>query len=159
MPRDEAFLQPSVVERLFNRVFGVLAGLGIGLEHNYRLTVRGRNSGRHYRTPVNLLRIDGREYLVAPRGKTGWVKNVRANRELQLTRGSDDAVYSAEEVPIADRVPILREYLARYTKTVQRYFTVDPASSDDEYANVARLHPVFELKRLDGANPPVKATP
>ena len=149
MPRDEAFLQPSVVERLFNRVFGVLAGLGIGLEHNYRLTVRGRNSGRHYRTPVNLLRIDGREYLVAPRGKTGWVKNVRAN----------DAVYSAEEVPIADRVPILREYLARYTKTVQRYFTVDPASSDDEYANVARLHPVFELKRLDGAHPPVKATP
>jgi len=157
MPRDEAFLKPSLVERLFNRVFGMLAGLGIGLAHNYRLTVRGRKSGRQYRTPVNLLRIDGRDYLVAPRGETGWVRNVRASGELQLTRGSDDAVYAAREVPIAERVPILREYLARYTTTVQRYFTVDPSSTDDEYSRVAKRYPVFELKRLDGINPPAKS--
>lgn len=153
MNSNDPFLKPSLIERLFNRVFGVLAGLGLGLAHNYRLTVRGRKSGRRYRTPVNVLSLNGRDYLVAPRGETGWVKNVRANGELQLTRGSDDANYSVREISVSDRTPILREYLTRYAKTVQRYFTVDPTSTDDEFATIAGRYPVFELERLDALNP------
>lgn len=149
MAGDKPFLQPSRTERVFNRVFGVLAGAGIGLAHNYRLTVRGRKSGREYRTPVNVLRMTGREYLVAPRGDTAWVRNVRANSKLRLTRGSDDATYTAREVPIADRIPILREYLRRYSTTVQRYFAVAPGGADDEFAAIAGTHPVFELQRSD----------
>ena len=145
MANNQSFLKPSLVERKFNRVFGVLAGLGIGLAHNYRLTVRGRKSGRRYRTPVNVLSINARDYLVAPRGETEWVKDVRANGELQLTRGSYDATYSAQELPIPERMPVLREYLTRYAKTVQRYFSVNPTSTDDEYLNIAKMYPVFEL--------------
>lgn len=152
MAGDKPFLQPSWTERVFNRVFGVLAGLGIGHAHNYRLSVRGRKSGREYRTPVNVLRMNGREYLVAPRGETAWVRNVRANSKLQLTRGADDATYHAREVPIADRIPILREYLSRYSTTVQRYFPVAPGSADDEFAAIAGRHPVFELQRSGAAS-------
>src|SRR5271167_3947236 len=50
-----AFRQPSPIERLFNRIFGVLVGLGLGPRHNYLLQIRGRKSGKLYSTPINLL--------------------------------------------------------------------------------------------------------
>ena len=43
-PASPGFAAPSPVERLFNRVFGLLVGLGLGLPHNYLLEVRGRRS-------------------------------------------------------------------------------------------------------------------
>jgi hypothetical protein len=72
------FLEPKPVEKLFNRLFGFLVGLGFGLEHNYLLQVRGRKSGRVYSTPVNVLDVAGKRYLVAPRGRTQWVRNAEA---------------------------------------------------------------------------------
>lgn len=157
MAAGKPYLKPNLIDRLFNRAFGCLAGLGLGHAHNYRLTVRGRKSGRAYRTPVNVLNMDGCDYLVAPRGETGWVRNVRASGDLRLTRGSDDARYAARELPESERIPVLREYLRRYHKTVQRYFAVDPASADADYARSADRHPVFALERLDPrpqASPP-----
>ncbi|MGH7335616.1 MAG: hypothetical protein ACREKS_23280 [Candidatus Rokuibacteriota bacterium] len=35
------FLEPSRLERMFNRAFGALVGLGLGLRHNYLIEVRG----------------------------------------------------------------------------------------------------------------------
>ena len=67
------FLKPTALERALNRVFGILVGLGLGLRHNYLLQVRGRKSGRMYSTPVNLLAIDQKLYLVCPRGRAQWV--------------------------------------------------------------------------------------
>jgi hypothetical protein len=66
-------------------------------------------------------------------------------------RGADSARYSAHEVPIEQRGPILREYLSRYATTVQRYFTVKPTSTDEEFADIAHLHPTFVLKQLKKA--------
>ena len=76
-----SFQKPSAIERLFNRVFGFLVGLGLGLSHKYLLQVRGRKTGRLYSTPVNLLSVDGERYLVAPRGEAHWVRNARAAGE------------------------------------------------------------------------------
>jgi deazaflavin-dependent oxidoreductase (nitroreductase family) len=147
MTEQPAFRAPSPIERWFNRVFGFLAGLGIGLRHNYRLSVAGRKSGRIYATPVNLLVREGRTFLVAPRGETQWVRNVRAGGALSLKRGADEATYRASELAGEEKLVVLREYLRRYERTVQRYFAVTPESSDAAFADIAPRHPVFELRR------------
>ena len=60
----------SFAERQLNRLFGILAGRGIGPAYTYQLEVEGRRSGKRYSTPVNVMRRNGRPYLVAPRGWT-----------------------------------------------------------------------------------------
>jgi len=79
-----SFQEPSSAKPVFNRLFGFLIGHGIGFCHNYLLQVRGRKSGRIYSTPVDLLEIEGRQFLVAPRGQTQWVRNAEAAGEVRL---------------------------------------------------------------------------
>ena len=79
-PESEHFNQPTTLDRAINKLFGILVGLGLGLPHNYLLQVRGRRSGRVYSTPVDVLSRDGKQYLVAPRGYTQWVRNAIARR-------------------------------------------------------------------------------
>src|SRR5579863_3127036 len=81
-----AFREPTVVERMFNRTFGFLVGLGLGFSYNYLLEVRGRKSGNLYSTPINLLELKGKRFLVAPRGRTQWVRNAEAAGEITLRR-------------------------------------------------------------------------
>src|SRR5207247_1507761 len=69
------FREPSRVERIFNKFFGLLVGLGLAPGYNYLVEVRGRKTGRVYTAPVNLLEIGSRRFLVAPRGRTQWVRN------------------------------------------------------------------------------------
>ncbi len=145
----DSFQRPSIVERTFNRLFGVIVGLGGGLEHNYVLQVRGRKSGRLYSTPVNLLEIGGSQYLVAPRGNTQWVRNVQSSLELSLKKGVKVHRFRARELPDSEKPVLLKEYLSRYQKTVQRYFSI-PANSDlNSFTKIANRHPVFELERID----------
>lgn len=139
------FTQPTAVDRLFNRAFGLLVRLGLGMRHNYLLEVRGRKSGRKYSTPVNLLELDGKKYLVAPRGYTQWVRNVIASGEGTLVRGlKQRAVYLK---PIADEVkpPILKSYLDSYKTTVQRYFPVQAGSPLEAFEPLAASYPVFAV--------------
>ena len=79
-----SFRAPSAVERVFNRVFGSLVGLGLGFSYNYLLQVRGRKSGKIYSTPIDLLELGGKRFLVAPRGRTQWVRNAEAAGEVTL---------------------------------------------------------------------------
>ena len=65
-----AFRKPTAIEALFNRAFGFLVGLGIAPRYMQLLQVRGRKSGRVYSTPIDLLHVGGKPYLVAPRGRT-----------------------------------------------------------------------------------------
>lgn len=83
-----AFREPTAVEKIFNRVFGFLVGIGLGFSYNYLLQVRGRKSGKLYSTPINLLERDGKRFLVAPRGRTQWVRNAEAAGEVTLKKGS-----------------------------------------------------------------------
>ena len=72
---------------VFNRVVGVLTRLGVSVYGSRVLEVRGRRSGEWRQTPVNLLRYEGAEYLVSPRGHTQWVKNLRASGQGRLRVG------------------------------------------------------------------------
>ena len=141
-----SFQKPSAIERLFNRVFGLLVGLGLGLSHNYVLQVRGRATGRMYSTPVNLLHVDGEKYLVAPRGEAHWVRNARASGEVWLKKGFRCEHFVVKELPVPERPALLKEYLERYRTTVQRYFTVPVGSDEEAFDGISERHPVFRLE-------------
>jgi deazaflavin-dependent oxidoreductase (nitroreductase family) len=142
---QSTFLQPSSGERLFNRLFGLLVGLGLGLRHNYLLQVTGRRTGRLYSTPVNILDCDERRFLVAPRGETQWVRNARSSGVIWLKRGRTRQSYRVRELPDAEKPRLLKTYLDRFSTTVQRYFPVRAGSHPEAFADIAPRYPVFEL--------------
>jgi len=137
------FREPTVVEKIFNRVFGFLVGLGLGFPHNYLLEVRGRKSGKLYSTPVDLLELDGKRYLVAPRGRTQWVRNAEAAGEVTLKKGNVRRRFRA--ISDADKPPILKAYLDSFKREVQRYFPVPAGSPAPAFAELAASYPAFEL--------------
>ena len=134
--------------RLLVPAFDALMHLGVSVFGSRILEHRGRRSGRTYRTPVNLLRFDGGEYLVSPRGESEWVRNVRADGwKVVLALGRRRETRQAVEIPVADRAPVLRQYLRRWRFEVGMFFDgVDPDSSDEQFAAVAERHPVFLLR-------------
>jgi deazaflavin-dependent oxidoreductase (nitroreductase family) len=139
------FLTPTPVERIFNRVFGFLVGLGIGFKHNYLLEVRGRKSGKIYRTPIDLLEFGDKRFLVAPRGRTQWVRNAEAAGEIDLKRGSFRRTFRLRPVPDAQKPELLKAYLDSFKAEVQRYFPVKAGSDVSAFAEIAPNYPVFEL--------------
>jgi hypothetical protein len=145
-----AFREPTPVEKLFNRAFGFLVGLGLGLQHNYLLEVRGRKSGRVYSTPIDLLVVGGpgpaeRRYLVAPRGRTQWVRNAEAAGEITLKKGSSREKFRLRLIADSDKPEFLKLYLERFTPTVQRYFPIKAGSPVEAFRDLAPNYPVFEL--------------
>jgi hypothetical protein len=148
MPATQEFLKPSATEQFFNRAFGFLVGLGIGPSYCYLLRVRGRKSGNLYSTPVNLMEINGKRLLVAPRGRTQWVRNAEATGQITLKRGSFRKQFRLKEIGSPDKLPILKEYLDRYHSAVQRYFTVQAGSPTEAFGEVAGKYPVFELAEI-----------
>jgi deazaflavin-dependent oxidoreductase (nitroreductase family) len=140
------FEAPSAMERVFNRGFGLLVGLGLGLRHNYLLEVRGRTTGRIHATPVNVLELGGKRWLVAGRGRTQWVRNAEAAGEVVLRKGRRRQRVRVRPVADADKPAILSAYLDRYATTVQRYFPVRAGSAPAELAPHAARYPVFELE-------------
>jgi deazaflavin-dependent oxidoreductase (nitroreductase family) len=110
------------------------------------LEVRGRKTGEPRRTPVNPLALDGTRYLVAPRGQTQWVRNLRAQGEGRLLVGRRAERFAAVELPDGDKPAILRAYLERWKWEVGAFFDgVGPDSDDDELRRVAPDHPVFRI--------------
>jgi deazaflavin-dependent oxidoreductase (nitroreductase family) len=144
-PAQELFREPTAFERFFNRAFGFVVGIGLGPSHIYLLEVRGRKSGKLYRTPVDLLEFNGKRYLVAPRGRTQWVRNAEAAGEVTLKQGSTRRKFRLRTIADAERPPILKAYLDSFRREVQRYFTVAAGSPVESFASVASNYPAFEL--------------
>lgn len=133
------------VEAAFNRVMGFLAGLGIGPSFIYLLQVRGRKSGRIHSAPVNLMGMGGKRFLVAPRGRTQWVRNAEAAGEITLKRGRSRQNYRLIPIAEAEKPEILKTYLDRYASAVQRFFPIPAGSELDKFREIAANYPVFEL--------------
>ena len=151
---QELFQPLTPVERFVNKAFGLLVALGLGLCHNHLLQVRGRTTGRTYSTPVNVLELDGRRWLVAGRGRTQWVRNVEASGEVVLKKGWRGRRFHVRPVLDADKPRILSAYLDRFRLTVQRYFPVRAGSPPHELAGLANRYPVFELLATGEASDP-----
>ena len=140
--------RPSAIVGLFNSLWGTLNRLGIGFDYSYELEVPGRASGTPRRTPVNLLPHAGNRYLVAPRGRTEWVRNAQAHGSVTLRRGAKRMRVRLESVP-ADEAPlILQAYLRAYRSQVQQFFSIAADAGIEEFAGVAPQHPVFRVVEI-----------
>ena len=134
---------------MFNPAVAGLTRLGVSVAGSRVLEVRGRKSGEPRQTPVNLLTFDGTRYLVAPRGHTQWVRNLRARGEGRLLLGRRAEPFTATELADDDKPPLLRAYLKRWKWEVGAFFGgVGPDSDDTELRRIAPDHPIF---RIDGA--------
>ena len=110
------------------------------------LEVQGRKSGEWRKTPVNPLSFDGGRYLVAPRGTTQWVRNIRVSGGGRLVQGRRVEEFTATEVPVEQRPGVLRAYLVKWKWEVGVFFDgVGPDSTDDELRRIAPDHPVFRI--------------
>lgn len=142
------YSRPTGADRAFGRVVRYLSDRGLSLAGAQTLTVRGRVSGEPRTVPVNPLRLGDREYLVAIRGETEWVRNVRAAGVAELRRGRRRRAVRPRELDVAVRVPVLRAYLDRWGWEVKRFLpaglTVD--ASDEQLAAHAHQMPVFVLE-------------
>ena len=147
MTSSDRYLAPDwFTRRVFNPVVRGLTGLGISLKGSRVLEVRGRTSGEVRSTVVNLLTLDGHRYLVAPRGATQWVRNLRVAGEGVLRLGRRREAFTAVELPDEAKVPVLRAYLAEWAWEVGKFFDgLTASSSDEELAAAASGFPAFEV--------------
>jgi deazaflavin-dependent oxidoreductase (nitroreductase family) len=134
------------MDRASRRLVQGLTGKGISLFGSRILYVRGRKSGEWRSVPVNVLTYEGERYLVAPRGNTQWVRNMRVagGGRLRLGRRYED--FTATELTDADRPAVLRAYLKRWKFEVGMFFDgVGPEASDEKLFEIAPGYPVFRI--------------
>ena len=133
-------------KHVFNPLVAGLTRMGLSLAGSRVLEVPGRKSGEPRRTPVNLLKLDGERYLVAPRGHTQWVRNLRVSGTGRLLVGRRAEGFSAVEVNDEDKPPILQAYLRKWKWEVGQFFGgVGPDSGAEELRRIAPDHPVFRI--------------
>jgi deazaflavin-dependent oxidoreductase (nitroreductase family) len=147
---DRHFKRPGwFTKNVFNRIVAALTRLGVSVLGSRVLEVRGRTSGEWRRTPVNLLTHEGERYLVAPRGETQWVRNLRVSHEGRLRLGRRTEPFRGKEIGDERKVAILRAYLKRWKAEVGVFFEgVGPDSSEQELRRIAPKHPVFQLTAM-----------
>jgi hypothetical protein len=139
---------PNLAARTGNELIRWLAEAGITIAGTRALRVRGRKTGKLRGVVINLLTVDGREYVVSPRGNTQWARNARAagsvemgprwrSREVRIAEIADDA-----------KPELLKRYLDRgYLEVKGHIGGLTPQATDDELRAAAPSIPVFELLR------------
>jgi deazaflavin-dependent oxidoreductase (nitroreductase family) len=142
------YLAPNFGATIFNAFVRGLAGLGVSVYGSTNLAVRGRRTGAWQVVPVNVLEHDGASYLVAPRGETQWVRNLRASGRGEFRMGRRVREFTATEMADDAKPPILRAYLQRWAFEVAAFFPgVSATSSDTELRAIAAGYPVFRVSR------------
>lgn len=140
---------PFIVAKIANPVINFLVRrFGIRMGAIHVLSVKGRTSGKTYSVPVNLLEIDGRHYVLSPRGETDWVKNLRAAGVATVETRGKKVLYTSTEVAPYARGPMLKEYVTRWGGQVKGLIEVGPEASADQFAQASAKHPVFEIEPM-----------
>jgi deazaflavin-dependent oxidoreductase (nitroreductase family) len=148
---DSRYVRPTTPlgrasNRFFNGTVAALTKAGISVRGSRVLAVRGRTSGQWRTTPVNPLTLDGSRYLVAPRGHTQWVRNLRAAGGGELRVGRRTEPFTATEVPDEQKPPVLRGYLRNWKWEVGMFFEgVDADAPDAKLLEIAPGYPVFRI--------------
>jgi deazaflavin-dependent oxidoreductase (nitroreductase family) len=150
----DRYIRPNwFTTNVFNRLVALLTRLGLSVYGSRVLAVRGRKSGEFRTVPVNLLDYQGERYLVAPRGVTQWVRNLRASGEGELWLGRRREPIRVIELRDEEKADLLRAYLRRWRFEVGAFFQgVGPNASDAELLRIAPDHPVFRIQsRKEGS--------
>jgi deazaflavin-dependent oxidoreductase (nitroreductase family) len=144
---ERRYVEPNLATRIFNLLPMGLARLGISVWGSRTLAVRGRKSGEWRTVPVNLMDYEGKRYLVAPRGETQWVRNLRVTGTGELRLGSRRETFVARELPDADKPPLLRAYLKRWAFEVNQFFQgVGADAPEAELRRIAPGYPIFRIE-------------
>jgi deazaflavin-dependent oxidoreductase (nitroreductase family) len=149
---ESRYVRPGwFTKRVFNPTVALLTRAGVSVWGSRELRVRGRKTGEWRTTPVNVLTYEGDRYLVAPRGVTQWVRNMRSIGEGELRVGRRTERFRATELPDEEKPPILRAYLKRWKAEVGVFFGgVGADSSEEELRRISPDHPIFRIE----ASPP-----
>ncbi len=141
------YVRPGTfTNRVLNPVMGWLVRRGVGFKGAAVLEVRGRKSGEPRTTPVNPLTLGGERYLLAPRGETEWVRNIRVAGSAALITRRGREEFAVAELADAEKLPIIRAYLTEWAWEVGAFFEgLTAKSSDAEVAAVASGFPVFRI--------------
>jgi hypothetical protein len=138
--------EPNRAARAANAAIRWLAEMGISIAGTRALRVRGRKSGKQRGVVINLLTVDGVDYLVSPRGNTQWARNVRAAGVVEMGPRWRSERLRVSEVDDAAKPEVLRRYLARWYWQVKGYVAgLTPESSDEQLRAAAPSIPVFVL--------------
>ena len=142
------YIKPKSASNLFNDTVGRLTRLGVSVYGSRVLYVKGRTSGEWRSTPVNPLRLaDGSRYLVAPRGNTQWVRNMRAAGAGELRIGRKVEPFTATEVADDAKPAILRAYLRKWKFEVGVFFDgVDGSAPEEKLREIAPGYPIFRIE-------------
>lgn len=144
---SQRYVRPGwFTTNVFNRVVAWLTHIGISVYGSRILAVRGRRSGAWRTTPVNLLTYNGERYLVAPRGTTQWVRNIRAAGGGLLLLGRRRERIGVAELSDDEKPALLRAYLRRWRFEVGVFFQgVGPDAPDEDLRRIAPDHPIFRI--------------
>ena len=135
---------------VFNQLVAFLTKRGMSVLGSRVLAVKGRSSGEWRTTPVNLLSYESRRYLVAPRGETQWVRNLRVAGTGELRLGRRAEAFRGRELTDEEKLPVLRAYLRKWKAEVGIFFDgTGPDSTDDQLRAIAPKHPAFEVLPAD----------
>jgi len=138
---------PNAAERLANTLIRRLAETGISIAGTRALAVRGRRTGKIRSVVINLLTVDGADYVLAPRGNTEWVRNIRAAGEVQLGPRWHRRTARVTEVSDDDKPALLHRYLQKWYWQVKGHMAgLTPDSGDAELRTAAPTIPVFSLR-------------
>ncbi len=138
------------VRRGVNRLVKFMLRHGLAGGNNYLLTVVGRKTGAPYSTPVTIVEIDGRRYLVAPYGEVAWVKNAHVAGKVTLSRKGSSEDLEIRAVDPGETAPVLRAYVD-IAKTTRPFFEAKSGAPIEEFEAIAAGHPVFRLEPVSAA--------
>jgi hypothetical protein len=145
--------EPNRAARAANAVIRWLADMGISIAGTRALRVRGRKTGKQRGVVINLLTVDGVDYLVSPRGNTQWARNVRAAGVVEMGPRWRGQRTQVTELDDAAKPEVLRRYLARWYWQVKGYVAgLTPQSSDEQFRVAAPSIPVFALAKAGASH-------
>ena len=143
---EPRYVRPGKSTNVFNEAVATMTRAGISIWGSRILAVRGRKSGEWRTTPVNPLTLNGERYLVAPRGETQWVRNMRAAGGGELRVGRRAEPFTATELADADKPRVLRAYLKRWKFEVGVFFNgVGADAPEAKLLEIAPGYPVFRV--------------
>lgn len=139
------YKKPGTPVKIANAILGFFSSRGMGPDKIHKIEVRGRKSGQLRTAVISVVTYEGDRYLVAPRGNTEWSRNVKAaNGDASLLRKGREKVH-LEEVPVDQRAPIIKAYIAENASATKAYFGVEPDDPIENFERIAPDHPTFKV--------------
>lgn len=140
---------PSFVSFL-NPIAHRLLRVGPLLGPNALITIRGRKSGVPRTTPIALLQLDGKRWVIGTFGETNWVQNLRASHEATLTVGQKRTEVIADELDLQRRIEFFRDVVVPYVRRIRiggvLLAVLGAKDVLEDPARAAEHRPVFELR-------------